>query len=137
MRNFHLVIPNDCLVDDAYLSYAIYNKGFKIGYEADAKVFVKYPTYFKDWMAQKLRSAGGFVQLWKYNVIHKETKVRNFYKELEYFWFPLKYAQNLKEFIWSLILYPIRFYMWVRIYWERKVLNKDFSKTWTVIKSTK
>jgi len=132
-----LSIPEDCLIDDAYISYWILNKGEKIAYEPEAKVFVKYPGDLVDWMSQKIRSVGGYVQLWKYGVVTTETKVRNFWKELEYFWFPIKYASSPKELIWSLVLYPLRLWMWIKIYWERKVLKKDFSQTWVPIQSTK
>jgi len=135
IRNFDIEIKS--LIDDVYISYVIYNKGYKIAYEPAAEVYVKFPTNLKDWINQKIRSAGGYIQIWKFGLITKETNARNFLKELEYFWFPVKYAKSLKELLWSLILYPLRLFMWIRIYWERKILNKDFAKTWMPIQSTK
>jgi cellulose synthase/poly-beta-1,6-N-acetylglucosamine synthase-like glycosyltransferase len=137
IRNLKFEIPADCLVDDAFLSYIIHNKGYSLNYEPGAKVFVKYPTNIRDWFDQKARSVGGYMQLWEYKVVKKDTKVRNFYKELEYFWFPLKYSKNIKEFIWSLSLYFLRAYLWLRIFIEQKILKKDFYKTWVRIESTK
>lgn len=137
IRNLKFNIPNDCLVDDAYLSYIIHNKGYYLTYEPNAKVYVKYPATLKDWFDQKARSVGGYMQLWDYGVVSQNTKVRNFYKELEYFWFPLKYAKNIKELIWSLTLYFLRAYLWLRILIEQKILKKDFYKTWVRIESTK
>lgn len=129
--------PNDCLVDDAYISYVMFNKGLKIGYAAKAVAYVKYPTNLKDYFKQKKRSTGGYVQLWEYGVVKPETKSRSFWRELEYFWFPIYYAKNLKELLWSLYLYPIRLWLWIIIYWERKILKKDFVRTWVRIESTK
>jgi len=137
IKNLKLSIPEDCLVDDAYISYRLINKGFKLAYEPKALVYVKYPTHITDWFAQKARSVGGYMQLWKYGVVKEENKVRNFWKELEYFWFPIKYASNFRELCWSLMLYPLRFYLWLRILFEQKVLKKEFYQTWVRIESTK
>ncbi len=129
--------PEDCLVDDAYISYVIYNDGGKIKYEPNSEVFVKYPTNLADYFKQKKRSTGGYVQLWEYGIVKPETKTRSFARELEYFWFPLQYAKNLKQLFWSLMLYPVRLWLWIQIYWERRVIKKDFVKTWVRIESTK
>lgn len=137
MRKSDIRPPQDCLVEDAYFSYAIFNRGGTIAYESTAEVFVKYPTTLKDYFKQKKRSTGGYVQLWKYGVVRPETKTRSFTGELRYFWFPLVYARSLKELFWSLLLYPIRLWLWIAIFWERKILNKDFTRTWVRIESTK
>lgn len=137
MRNFQLQLPEDTLVDDAYLSYALLSKGGKLEYVPDAKVFVSYPTNLKDWYKQKLRAVGGYVQLWKYNIINKDTKVRNFWKELGYFWFPIKYAKNIREFGWSLLLYPLRLVMWLVIFYQQKIRRRSFDEIWVRIESTK
>lgn len=137
MRNVGIEPPEDCLIEDAYFSYVLHNKGYGLVYEPEAKVFVKYAKHLSDWFKQKLRSVGGYVQLWKYDVIKPETKVRDFWKELQYFWFPIKYAKSLKEFIWSLFVYPIRAYLWLRIFIQRKILKKSFEETWVRIESTK
>ncbi|BCX13930.1 MAG: hypothetical protein KatS3mg085_462 [Candidatus Dojkabacteria bacterium] len=131
------IFPENTLVDDAYISYVVHNNGGKIRYSPNAIVYVKYANNLKDYMAQKKRSTGGYVQLWEFGVVKPETKARSFKKELEYFWFPIKYARNFKELLWSLSLYPIRLWLWLMIYWERRVLKKDFIKTWTRIESTK
>ncbi len=131
------VFPGDCLVDDAYISYVMFNKGLKLGYVPDAKVNVKFPTNLSDFFKQKKRSTGGYIQLWKYGVVTKKTKARSFWHDLEYFWFPLKFAKNIKEIIYSFFYYPVRFFLWVQIFFERKYLNKSFQKTWQRVDSTK
>lgn len=137
MRNLGLTTPDDCLIEDAYFSYILHNKGYKLAYESEAKVYVKYAKNLNDWFKQKLRSVGGYVQLWKYGVIKPDTKVRNFWRELEYFWFPLKYAKNIREFFWSLLLYPIRLFLWMRIFYEQRIQKRSFEETWVRIESTK
>lgn len=137
VRRTDIRAPKDCLVEDAFISYVIFNNGGRIEYEPTAEVFVKYPKTLSDYFKQKNRSTGGYIQLWHYGVVKPETKSRSFWRELEYFWFPLAYAKNIKQFFWSLMLYPIRLWMWLMIYWERKVMKKDFVKTWVRIESTK
>lgn len=136
-RKFNYKFPLDCLVDDAYISYIFFNEGKRIEYEPNAIAYVKYPTTLSDYFKQKTRSVGGYMQLWKYGVIKPGTKTRTFWRELEYFWFPINYAKNIKQFFWSLLLYPIRLWLWIRIFIDRKVFNKDFEKTWVRIESTK
>lgn len=137
MRKSAERFPEDVLADDAYISYVIHNAGLRIAYEPAAIVYVKYPTTLSDYFKQKKRSVGGYIQLWKYGIVTKQTTTRSFWRELEYFWFPLAYARGLRQLFWSLLLYPIRFYLWLIIWWERKVLHKDFGKTWVRIESTK
>lgn len=137
IRRTELRPPTDCLVEDAYISYVLFNAGGRIEYEPTAEVFVKYPKTLNDYFKQKNRSTGGYIQLWQYGVVRPETKTRSFWRELEYFWFPLSYATNIQQLFWSLLLYPIRLWMWVMIYWERKVMKKDFVKTWVRVESTK
>ena len=137
MKNLKISLPKDCLSEDAYISYLIHNLKLQIGYEPKACVYVKYPKTFKDWMNQKSRSVGGYMQLWTYGVVKKNTKVRNFWKELEYIFFPIKYAKSLKELIWSSYLYPLRLYLWLRIFWEQKIKRKEVFEPWTRIESTK
>ena len=36
--------------------------GYRIRYAPEAQVFVKYPTTYRDWLRQKVRSAGGYAQ---------------------------------------------------------------------------
>lgn len=132
-----LQLPEDCLVEDAYLSYFIFNHGLKLGYIPEAVVRAYFPTNLSDYFLQKKRSTGGYIQLWKYGVVSQDTKARSFWQDLQYFWFPFKFARNLKEYFWSLIYFPIRFYLWMIMYWERKIIKKDFTKTWVRIESTK
>jgi biofilm PGA synthesis N-glycosyltransferase PgaC len=132
-----LRIPDDCLVDDAYISYKYFNNGFKLGYIPEAKVKVKFPTTLGDYFKQKKRSTGGYLQLWKYNIVTKDTNSRSIWQELKYFFFPLKFAKKPIEFFYSLIFYPVRLYLWAVMWFERKLRNKAFSQTWVRVESTK
>ncbi len=137
VRNYGFELPEDVLSDDAYISYVVENKNKKIAYVKDARAFVKYPTNLNDYYKQKVRSLGGYTQLEGYGVVKKEKRTRTLGDELSYFWFPFSYASNIKEFFWSILLFPIRFFTWVRIFFDRKVFKKNFEKSWTRVESTK
>lgn len=137
IRKTRFNIPKDVLSDDAYISYVLRNKGYEIAYSPNARCFVKYPTSLRDYFKQKVRSIGGFIQLEQYGVFKRDKQSRSFAIELQYFLFVLKYPQNIKEFFWSLLFFPIRLWTWIRIFWERRVLKKDFKRTWVRIESTK
>lgn len=134
---FDFRLPEDTLVDDAYISYRIYNKGFEIEYAPEARAFIKYPKSLSDYFKQKVRSTGGYIQLWKYGIVKEETKSRSPWHELELIWFPFKYASTPLEYLWSLLLLPVRLWLWARILFDQKILKKDFEKTWVRVESTK
>jgi cellulose synthase/poly-beta-1,6-N-acetylglucosamine synthase-like glycosyltransferase len=136
-RKISLNIPEDVLSDDAYISYCIRNMGKEIGYTPKAKCYVKFAKNLDDYYKQKVRSLGGYIQLKKYNIFKKDSQTRSFLIELPYALFVLKYPRNIKEIFWSLTLFPIRLFTWLRIYWERIIIKKDFTKTWERINSTK
>ncbi|MBN1916130.1 glycosyltransferase [Candidatus Dojkabacteria bacterium] len=137
IRNIKLELPQDVLSDDAFISYSLFNRGYRIAYQPEVKAYVKYASSLSDYFKQKKRSLGGFIQLWKYNIVKPETKSRSFWHEIEYFWFPVKYSRNLKQFTWAIFLYPIRLFLWIQIWFERKFKEKSFEKTWVRIESTK
>ncbi|NLB12109.1 glycosyltransferase [Candidatus Dojkabacteria bacterium] len=138
IRNLDIQLPKNALSDDAYISYYIRNKNMEIAYAPKAICYVKYPTNFKDYMKQKVRSLGGFTQLKHMGIFKKDKQSRSFSIELKYAGFVLKYAKNPQEFIWSLLLFPTRLITWIKIFWERTILRKDMPKSgWERIESTK
>lgn len=136
-RKITLDIPQDVLSDDAYISYFIRNMDKQIAYAPMAMCYVKYPTNLSDYYKQKVRSLGGFIQLKELGVFKKDKQSRSLFIELKYTFFVFKYAKSLKQFTWSLTLFPVRLWTWVKIYWERVIVKKDFTKTWVRIESTK
>lgn len=137
-RKYNFDIPQNVLSDDAYISYFIRNIGKEIAYSPNAKSFVKYPTNLNDYYKQKIRSLGGFTQLERLGVFKKDKQSRNFLIELKYTFFVLGYAKNIREFTWSILLFPVRLITWIRIFIERVLLRKEMGKSgWERIESTK
>ena len=131
-------IPDNLLSEDAYISYLIANSGKKIIYEPRAQVFVKFPKTFKDYLNQKVRSLGGYIQLNRLKITKKLKQSRSFFIELPYAFFVLTYPKNIKELFWSLLLFPIRLYTWIVIFFKRILLKKELPENgWERIESTK
>lgn len=133
---YDFVLPEEVLVDDAYISYMIFNKGYKIDYAAKSYVSVSYPKNQKDYLIQKIRSTGGYIQLGEYPIV-KDAKVRDLKGDISLIFYPLKFAKNLKEFYWSLLLYPLRAYLWLRIYLLRIFMPSQFIRSWKRVESSK
>lgn len=137
-RKINFDIPQNVLSDDAYISYELRNNGYEIAYVPKAICYVKYPTNLNDYYKQKVRSLGGFIQLEQFGVFKKDKQSRSILIELPYAFFVLAYPKNFKELLWSLLLFPVRLMTWIKIFWERKILRKDMSKSgWERIESTK
>lgn len=128
-------LPKDLLAEDAYMSHYVWSKGYDTVYAPKAEVFVKYPTNFKDWIKQKRRSAGGYHQLNQY--FENNPRMRSFLIEIiKGPVYALTYARSIKEFIWSLELFPARVYLWLLTFYD-KITRKDFKQVWKRVESTK
>lgn len=137
-RNVIKEIPQETLVEDGIISQIIWQNSYKISYEPKAIVYVKFPTNFSDWLKQKIRSTGGYLQEVKARnkkLIMKKDKMRGFIEEvsdgLKLFF---TYPKTLKEFFWTILLYLARLYLWFLILIKIKILKKT---PWERVESTK
>jgi len=128
-------IPENALSDDAVISNLIYSKDYKIAYSPESLVYVKYPTTFKDWIKQKKRSTGGYLQIKK--LAYRKDGMRSFTKEASGIIRALKYPKNVKEVHWTILLISARIYLWIIIFIDLKLKRKNFSDVWQRVESTK
>jgi len=126
-------LPENLLSEDGYISEIIYEKGYKIEYAPDAKVYVKYPTNFSDWIKQKKRSAGGYNQIGK--ILGKQ--MRSFSSESSGAFRLFKYVSGIRQLIWLFELLIARFYLWILIYLDISIKNKTQKELWQRVESTK
>ena len=126
-------LPEELLSEDGYISNNVYKNKYKIGYAKNAKVFIKYPTNFKDWIIQKKRSAGG------YNQIKKITGVemRSFKKESLGIFSFFKHIKSIQGFFYFKMLILARIYLWFVIYRDINFRKKTGQEIWQRVESTK
>ncbi len=132
-QNSLFPLPNELRAEDAYISSKIIETGKKIIYEPEAIAYVKFPKNLNDWIKQKTRSLGGNIQLEKFT---SKKHSRSILQDLQMALFPLTFAKTPKEFGYSILLYPIRLYLWIKIYTIHKQ-NKYKTGAWERIESSK
>lgn len=130
--------PRD-VPEDAYIPYMFMKKGYKLGYVPEAKVYVKYPATFEEWMEQKRRIAKAYVNYKQIRIDNESLPLmKSFSKEaIEGPVKALKYPKSLKEMFWTLTLFGARLYMWMMTYYDTKIRRKQHTDAWKTVKTTK
>lgn len=112
---------------DAWMGKIIQNKGYKMKYEKQARVYVKAPTTIKDFINQKARVRAGFYLLLK--------SPRKLSKEI--LWFPKELVKipliRWHKFIFSGLIY---LYSWIKGWYLAKT-KKSLHEIWKIAESTK
>jgi len=127
-------IPEDSLAEDGLISRMVWERGFRTAYAPEALVYVKYPSSYRDWMRQKIRSTGGYAQQYTKG----PQGMRSFRREAIYgTWGAIQYARNLRELWWTVLLFVARVHVWLRVWWDVKWRNKPFATVWQRVNSTK
>jgi cellulose synthase/poly-beta-1,6-N-acetylglucosamine synthase-like glycosyltransferase len=134
IRNVLSNIPENALSDDAVITYKIWKQGYRISYAPEAKVYVKYPDNWKDWIKQKRRSIGGYAQFKEFAEINSTRNILT--EAIRGTFVTLTYAKTAWEFIWSAALIFARLYVWGLSYWD-KISRKQFKQIWLPVESTK
>jgi cellulose synthase/poly-beta-1,6-N-acetylglucosamine synthase-like glycosyltransferase len=128
-------VPADALAEDAVVSHRIAQQGYRIGYAPDALVFVKYPSTYRDWLRQRIRSAGGYAQEY---VRRSPFRMRSAWLELVR-GTPraLRYPRSGREFLWTLLLFAARLHLWLLVLINVRLLRRSLPALWRRVESTK
>jgi len=129
--------PHLDVAEDSIIPYLIWKKGYRIAYAEKALVYVKYPSTLKDFIKQRKRAGVGSHS--KLDFYYPDfPRVKTFKNEiLKGTLWALSYPKNIKEFFWTLTLFPIRLYIWFIYYFEAKFKKKYYKDGWDRINSTK
>lgn len=128
-------IPLD-VAEDSIIPYYFFKQNYKVKYVPTAKVYVKNPTVFKDWIKQRKRTASAHTKLTKYEP--NLPKMKSFKNELTKGFFSIwSYPSNVKEFIWTINLIFARLYLWTSLAYDEKIKNKYYGDGWARVESTK
>lgn len=135
-----LPLPEDIRAEDAYISGLMHTKGYKIAYAPNAKAYVSFPKNLNDWIKQKTRSLGGNVQIFRTLTANspqtKPHSTRNIMQDIKMALFPLQYANGPREYLYATALYPLRLYLWMKIYLQH-IQNTYSTGAWERIESSK
>lgn len=127
-------IPEDALAEDGLITYRVWQQGYRTAYAPEALVYVKYPTSYQDWMKQKTRSTGGYAQRY----LRGARGMRSPRQEaVAGMLAGIRYAENLREFWWTILLFAARVHVWLRVWWDVKLLKRPFETLWQRVNSTK
>lgn len=123
--------------DDNIIPYLFWKKGFKLKYIPKAKVYVKNPSNWKDWVNQKIRNIKAHENI---DVVASDLpRMKTFSNEIkEGVLFALTYPKNLKELFWTIQLFIARLYIYLKAFKEIKQ-KKHYKDGWreTEIASTR
>lgn len=128
-------VPEDALAEDAVISHLIAQQNYRIRYASEAHVSVKYPTTYRDWLRQKVRSAGGYAQD---TIRRSPVRMRSARLEiLNGTRFALRYPRNSREFVWTLLLFAARLHLWWRVFVNVRLLHRPLAELWQRVETTK
>ena len=133
----NIKIPLDT-AEDTIIPYYFWEKGYKIGYAENARVYVKNVDNWRDWIKQKVRTAKAHETLDKYADTKTTPRVKSFKNEaLEGIILMITYPNTLKETFWTIELAFARFYMWLKVFYNTRI--KKFKKVdnWERIESAR
>ncbi|MDY7078050.1 MAG: glycosyltransferase [Chloroflexota bacterium] len=128
-------VPEDALAEDGVVSHLIARQGYRIRYVPRARVFVKYPTTYRDWLRQKVRSTGGYAQDY---VRKSPLRMRSPWLEaINGTFLALRYPRNLREFLWTLLLFAARLHLWLLVFIKVRLLHRPLTDLWQRVETTK
>jgi len=128
-------VPEDALAEDAVISHRIAQQGYAISYAPDARVYVRYPTTYGDWLQQKVRSAGGYAQRY---IRESPFRMRSAWLELKNgARMAFAYPQSPREFSWTLLLFGARLHLWLLVLVKVRLLRRPLDRLWKRVESTK
>ncbi|MBI2427170.1 MAG: glycosyltransferase [Candidatus Kerfeldbacteria bacterium] len=127
-------LPENTLADDPVLTFMAHTKGYRVAYAPDALVSVKYPTNVRDWMKQKTRSFGGYIQPY---VRSEHKRMRSFWQEVRHLGWVLTYPKTIREVWWTVELLVLRLLAWALAGTRVRILKQPLDKIWQRVDSTK
>lgn len=128
-------VPEDALAEDAVVSHRIAQQGYRIRYAPEARVRVRYPSTYTDWLRQKVRSAGGYAQEY---IRRSPFRMRSGWLELKTgARMALAYPRDLREFTWTLLLFAARLHLWLLVLIKVRILRRPLGTLWKRVESTK
>ena len=129
-------IPLD-VPEDTIIPYHFWEKGYRIGYAENAKVYVRNVNNWKEWISQKSRTSSAHENVPRYVNTEITPKVKTFRNEVKGISNLMKYPKTLQENLWTFELVLARLYMWIKVFSDMKFKKKFHTDNWKRVESTK
>jgi len=123
--------------EDTIIPYYFWEKGYKIGYADEAKVYVRNVDNWGEWINQKTRTSIAHENLGDYADIQITPRKKSFFNEAKGASSLFSYPNSITEFYWSFNLLIARLYMWAIVLGNSKLKGKRHSDAWERVESTK
>jgi len=139
------------VAEDTVVPFFFNQKGYKISYAENARVFVKNTDNIKDWIEQKTRTVKAHEKIKRYtkpktskNPIqsNQNTNTKNppqtktFLNEIKGITNALTYPKTIKQLFWMFQLIILRLYIWIKAY-TSFLLGTEYQDAWKRVDSTK
>lgn len=136
-RNFIIKkFPKD-IGEDTIVPILFWLKNFEIKYAEKAEVYVKFPNNLKDFLKQKRRAVGAHDNIGKYINPRKIPRMKTFFNEVLESYELFFYPKNSKEFFFTFLLFPLRLYVWLNLFYNSKIRKRKYTDAWKRVESTK
>ena len=123
--------------EDTIVPIMFWLKNYKIKYSEKAEVYVKFPRKLNDFLKQKRRAAGAHENIQKYVSLKKVPRMKTFANEVTGGFIPLFYAKSPRELFWTLLIYPLRLYIWLNLFYNSKIRKRKYTDNWKRVESSK
>ena len=135
-NNFISEIPRET-AEDSIVPLLFYSKGYKIRYAPSAEVYVKYPSNLYEFTSQKKRTSKAHETLKNFVDIKKIPRMKSLKNEALSSYILFSFPRNIKEFLWTLFLFPVRLYIWMSSFFSLHVKKDSRVDGWQAVKTTK
>jgi|SRR6185369_6648485 len=122
--------PTDIVADDHFLYFAALKNGFTYKAAKNARVYIKVPNTFNDYMKQATR------------FLDSANQIRDYFGSWTNEYYTIPYTKKLRAYVLAFLKYPLYMPLAIGLVFLRGVLDpfyKDRQKngTWTQVASTK
>ncbi|MBI2632597.1 glycosyltransferase [Candidatus Pacearchaeota archaeon] len=124
--------------EDSIIPYLFWKKGYRVEYANKAEVYVKNPSNWKDYLAQKVRNIKAHENLNK--IAPNMPRTKSLWNEIkEGAFYAILQPKNIREFLWTIELYFARLYIYLKAFYElsRKKTYQDGWRGERITESTK
>lgn len=114
--------------EDSIIPYLFLKRGYRVKYAPEAEVYVKNPTTWYNWLAQKVRNVKAHENLTK--IAPELPRTKSLWNEIK--WgalFVARQPRTLKQAWWTLELYVARLYLYFKAFRELRK-KKRYEDGW-------